>query len=440
MVIFETGVEIQGPDAGTGRSGPPEFWALEERIASSRSFGRSERLKDLLVYLSERTLSHPGTEVREHEIRSAVFGRPTEDSTRDETIVRVQVSKLRKKLDDYFASEGADEPTVIEIPRGQYAVVWRSRDEAPIGAAGASSAAPRRARTAVVLGFVAAFGAGLCVGVVAGRAGGDRTPVVEPTPALDSLWTQMFRKEQQTHLVLADSTLSQVQDALSRSMTLEEYLRWDSLQQAPSLTQSLEADAILRYVMARRNTSLSVAAIARQISLLDRGRASRVALVFPRDFHARHFGTDNVILLGSPRSNPWFELFQPAMSLRFHWDAARRRELIRDHAPKPGPPTEYGQGEPRSEANPLRPGYCVVAFLPNLARQRNVLLIGGTDGESTGAGGHLLTDETALTQIRERLQLQPGAALPHFEALLSTRKIGGTAPSYEVVVVRRVGS
>jgi hypothetical protein len=429
-------VQTQGPDSGTGRSGPREFWALEERIVSSRSFGRSERLKDLLVYLSERTLSHPGTEVREHEIRSAVFGRHTEDSTRDDTIVRVQVSKLRKKLDDYFASEGTDEPTVIEIPRGQYAVVWRARDEAPIGS---STAAPRRARTAVVLGFVAAFAAGLCVGVVAGRASGDRPPV-EPTPALDSLWTQMFRKDQQTHLVLADSTLSQVQDALSRSMTLEEYLRWDSLRQAPSLTQSLEADAILHYVMARRNTSLSVAAIAREISLLDRGRASRVALVFPRDFHARHFGTDNVILLGSPRSNPWFELFKPAMSLRFHWDASRGRELIRDHAPKPGPPTEYVHGEPQSEATSLRPGYCVVAFLPNLARQRNVLLIGGTDAESTGAGGHLLTDETALTQIRERLQLQPGAALPHFEALLSTRNIGGTAPSYEVVVVRRVGS
>jgi hypothetical protein len=82
----------------------------------------------------------------------------------------------------------------------------------------------------------------------------------------------------------------------------------------------------------------------------------------------------------------------------------------------------------------------VVAFLPNLARQRNVLLVGGTDAESTGAGGHLLTDEIALTQIRERLQLQPGAALPHVEALFSTRKIGGTAPSYEVVLVRRVGS
>jgi hypothetical protein len=127
----------------------------------------------------------------------------------------------------------------------------------------------------------------------------------------------------------------------------------------------------------------------------DRGRASRVTLVFPRDFHARHFGTDNVILLGSPRSNPWFELLQHAMSLRFHWDAARRRELIRDHARKPGPPTGYQRGDLRSEANPLRSGYCVVAFLPNLARQRDVLLIGGTDAESTGAGGHLLTDEIA---------------------------------------------
>jgi hypothetical protein len=59
---------------------------------------------------------------------------------------------------------------------------------------------------------------------------------------------------------------------------------------------------------------------------------------------------------------------------------------------------------------------------------------------ATSAGGHLLTDEIALTQIRARLQLQPGAALPHFEALLSTRKIRGTATSYEMVLVRRVGS
>jgi hypothetical protein len=421
---------MEGP---TGRPGPPEFWALEERIASSRSFGRSERLKDLLVYLSERTLTHPGTEVREHEIRAAVFGRRGEDSTRDETIVRVQVSKLRKKLDEYFASEGANEPTVLEIPRGQYTVVWRSRNEAAIAG---SAAVPRKVPTAVVLGFLAAFAAGVCVGLVAGWGRG--ASVVEPTPAMDSLWTRVFQEGQQTHLVLADSSLSQVQDALGRSMTLEEYLRWDALQQVPPvLTQNLEADAILRYAMARRNTSVPVAAVARQISLLDRGRASRVTLVFPRDFHVRHFGTDNVIVLGSPRSNPWFELFQSAMTLRFHWDPARRREIIRDHAPTGEQPTEYDRGDPTSA---LRLGYCVIAFLPNLARQRNVVLIAGTNAESTGVGGHLLTDELALNQIRERLQLQPGAALPHFEALVSTRTIGGTAPSYEVVLVRRVGS
>ena len=108
-----------------------------------------------------------------------------------------------------------------------------------------------------------------------------------------------------------------------------------------------------------------------------------------------------------PRSNPWFELFQPAMSIRFHWDAATRRELIRDHASKPGPPTEYGHSEPRSEANPLRPGYCVVAFLPNFARERNLLLFGGTDAESTGAGGHLLTDETALTESESACSSNP---------------------------------
>src|ERR1700748_2919461 len=38
----------------------------------------------------------------------------------DDNIVRVQAGHLRKKLDQYFSSEGREEPYVPVIPRGTY--------------------------------------------------------------------------------------------------------------------------------------------------------------------------------------------------------------------------------------------------------------------------------------------------------------------------------
>jgi hypothetical protein len=45
-------------------------------------------------------------------------------------LVRVQVSQLRKKLQEYFSEEGRDEPLVIEIPKGNYVPVFRPRADA----------------------------------------------------------------------------------------------------------------------------------------------------------------------------------------------------------------------------------------------------------------------------------------------------------------------
>ena len=52
--------------------------------------------------------------------------------------MRVTASQARKKLEQYFAADGASEPVVLEIPKGQYTPVFRERIapiEAPDGAA-----------------------------------------------------------------------------------------------------------------------------------------------------------------------------------------------------------------------------------------------------------------------------------------------------------------
>jgi hypothetical protein len=102
---------------------------LLERIAASDQFQKSKRLRDLLLFLGERSLHDPYCTLREQEIGVEVFGRPPDYDTSHDTLVRVHVSQLRKKLQDYFLAEGRKEPLVIEIPKGSYVPVFRPRTE-----------------------------------------------------------------------------------------------------------------------------------------------------------------------------------------------------------------------------------------------------------------------------------------------------------------------
>src|SRR5260221_2175089 len=102
---------------------------LVERVAASRYLAKSVRLRELLVFLSERVLSGPVGEIHEQEVGHKVFGRPANYDTGSDNIARVHASTLRKRLEQYFAEEGAGEPLVLEIPKGNYAPVFRKRTQ-----------------------------------------------------------------------------------------------------------------------------------------------------------------------------------------------------------------------------------------------------------------------------------------------------------------------
>src|ERR1700675_4649473 len=101
-----------------------EHSALLQRVLWSRLIEKSVRIRDLLVYVSDRLLQDPAAEIHEQEIGHKVFGRDADYDTGADNIVRVTASQARKKLEQYFASEGAGEPIILEIPKGQYAPVF----------------------------------------------------------------------------------------------------------------------------------------------------------------------------------------------------------------------------------------------------------------------------------------------------------------------------
>jgi len=90
-----------------------ERWALVQRVASSRRLLKAQQLREILLYLSRRVLTDNPSAIGEQEIGCKVLGRRPDFNPNEDNIVRVQVRHLRKKLDEYFSSEGLAEPIVL---------------------------------------------------------------------------------------------------------------------------------------------------------------------------------------------------------------------------------------------------------------------------------------------------------------------------------------
>src|SRR5205085_5674080 len=111
--------------AVTDNSLGDERWQLVQRIVASPPFHRSGRLRDLLQYLTEQTISGYAHELTEQHIGEALFHKPSGYSPLEDSSVRVHARQLRLKLHEYFDGVGRDEPLVVEIPKGAYAPVFR---------------------------------------------------------------------------------------------------------------------------------------------------------------------------------------------------------------------------------------------------------------------------------------------------------------------------
>jgi TolB-like protein len=68
--------------------------------------------------------------LKEYNLGLEVFQRPPDYDPKIDPIVRVQARRLRSKLDEYYASEGADTSLVIHIPKGAYVPVFETRKSA----------------------------------------------------------------------------------------------------------------------------------------------------------------------------------------------------------------------------------------------------------------------------------------------------------------------
>lgn len=116
--------------SGTERPACEHVRRALNAILASEAFARSERLRSFLAYVVDSELSGKAAQLKGYSIAIDVFGRSHGFDAGNDPLVRVQAGKLRKLLDHYYETEGAEQRLRIRVPLGSYVPEYSLADEA----------------------------------------------------------------------------------------------------------------------------------------------------------------------------------------------------------------------------------------------------------------------------------------------------------------------
>ncbi len=91
-----------------------------EAVLRSGIFDRAPNLASFLKYVCARHFDGASDSVKEYSIAVEALNRADHFDPKKDSIVRVEAHRLRKRLAEYYDSEGASHCVHIEIPNGQY--------------------------------------------------------------------------------------------------------------------------------------------------------------------------------------------------------------------------------------------------------------------------------------------------------------------------------
>jgi hypothetical protein len=431
-------------------NGPPEVgptvtalesdprWRSAEQIASSSTFRRSPRLRELWLYIAKNSLAGRDDQLTESEIARQVFGRGLDYVATDDSIVRSSARQLRWKLKE--AVEKHDTPWSIEIPKGRYVARFQLRTT--VIAANASTGLPepqtrkplppasRRGSLIFILAaaFTVSLAANVWFGVRTGRSGS--------APKLGLMANLVMAHSGETNVVLDDYAyvLMAPRPLLPNDELLNNYANREYV---PSSAAPSQDPALLRFwhLLGTRYIVSLGAAVTEDRIVRSVPQQNKVVLRHARNVVARDFQRGNYILFGSTPNNPWTALFEDQLNFRFARD--KDAAMFVNTMPGKGEAVKYDTSQVASLNS--GPGYARIVYLPNLTHTGFVVLITGLNMVTAEAAGEFATNAAEVPLILSLFGAKRMEDLPYFEVLLRTSAVDNMPKAVSVVAYRRLG-
>ncbi len=398
-----------------------------ERLVNSHTLHGSESLCKLLRYLADHALRHPGS-IKEYQIATEVFGRPSDFDPHLDSLVRVQAGRLRTKLSEYYASEGAEDPIIAELPKGTYTLAFHQPSistktilhtnheaEQP-----KVDVAPRKIPWAVlVLSILLAIAvvaiAGLVFGI--GTRMGVTGSAERPPAAFRVFWQRFISGPEEPWVIFSNGAF------VGRAETGLRYFN-----PAQDSRQAIDDHYTgVGEVLAIYDLDHVFRQLQRQI------RVKRGSLFTLDDAQ-----NNNLIFVGSPAEN--LTLLDIPSTHEFIFQRVSTGPRAGDLAvfnvhPQPEEQKMFLATPP---GMPLTEDYAIVGLVPGMNPARSLLILAGTTTIGTQAAAEYVCRQDTLEQLLLRLSVSENGEMRPFEAVLHVKVVRGVPVGTELVALRKV--
>jgi hypothetical protein len=404
-----------------------------DRLVASQVLHSSESLCKLLQYLAKHALDHPNTPLKEYQLATEVFGRRSDFDPQSDSTIRVQAGRLRLKLAEFYSSEGAQDPVIVEMPKGTYILSFHVRKQAnskpgsaPVAAlnAGVSSQGsgaevPRAwvfaIATLSILLLVAAVALGLMASSRQGNSTAHAGNLEAPPIAFQKFWKPFLSGTAEPWLIFSNAAF------VGRPETGMRYY---------SASRDAQ-DAIWDHYTGVGEV-LAVHSLDEVFGLFHRQLRVKRGSLFSLD-DAKN---NDLIFLGSPSENLSLAEIPSTKEFVFQRVTAGPRKgdlaIVNVH-PQTGEAKEFLA----SAASPLVEDYAVLGLVPGLAAERSVLILAGTTTFGTQAAAEYVSRQNSVEELLTRVTGSKTGGLTPFEAVLHIKVARGVPVEAELVAVRK---
>jgi hypothetical protein len=425
-------------------------------IIGSSAFKGSRRSQEFLQFVVERALGRHFDDLKERILGVELFGRDPSYDTGDDAIVRVTACDVRKRLHQFYAELGHPAEFRIEIPTGSYIpeihnlapppalplaaigneveivapavhspdpVTAERGNHIPYVAVGVAGSGARRAAWAAIA-MVAVLAVACAFWLSKRRPAADAGAPAHVLP-----WSAMIQPNRPIRLIFCDPEIVNVQRLLNYSVTLSDYAnqRYWPTDMRPDVRRIFQAISFRGASMAAVDVSITLTIDG----MLHTSTKRALQMQTARSVRLGDFKTeDSFVLFGSPRSNPWVELFQDQLDFVFDFDNVRKAEFVRNKHPRNRESPIY---VPSAVGWETGYAYAILALVANPEQNGNVLLLAGSNAEATEAAGKLAVNLGALAKILGSAGIDAHGPVKRFEILLRVSTMAGSPNTSEVV-------
>jgi hypothetical protein len=386
--------------------------AQVRKLLESRTFHNTEVLKRLLDYLARQALENHADDLKEYTIGVEGFGKPADYDPRTDSSVRVQIGKLRQKLDEYYRTEGADDEIVIELPKGHFKLEFHARrvvsaPAAPVPAEG-PRAGPRRFLGLPPWVWAAA---GIAAAVSAFLAFRPKPTAASAwTPAMEEFWRPFLSSPRPIMVAMGAPMFVKVGNDFFRDPTLN---TWDQAATAGQVQEIQRAVGATASSPAFNYTGVGEAEGAFELERLLLPRGRDLALRASNQLAWEDIGRYNMIFLGPPKFN------QQTLDLPVQQDFEISHSRVQNLHPAAGEPRAFEEKWNADHVH-LDEGHALISRLPGLHGAGQMLILAGSSTECTRAAVEYVTRPEYVAAFLRRMH-EKGTAPQWFQVVIRAR-------------------